>query len=115
MKYQNYKHYQLPITIDPLKYGKLLDQIGNKYIIQLNTKNMIILSQIDNDNYIKFFRNGELIFEFKDSKISDDTFIRKIQDIKFTFKDNKLVLTQLISVNGLVTIFETPNNPLPIN
>ena len=36
MKYQNYSHYKLPITINPLEYGKLIEQIDNKYIIQLN-------------------------------------------------------------------------------
>lgn len=35
-KFQNYLHYKLPITINPLEYGKLIEQIDNKYFIQIN-------------------------------------------------------------------------------
>jgi hypothetical protein len=98
MKYQNYLHYKLPITVNPLEYGKLLEQFDNKYIIQLNTNNVVIIKEYDNENYIKFFRKGELIFEYKDSKISDNTFIRTILDKKYTFKNTKLISTEILSV-----------------
>jgi hypothetical protein len=29
LEYQNYQHHKLPITINPLNYGKLLNQIDN--------------------------------------------------------------------------------------
>jgi hypothetical protein len=99
-KFQNYSHYKLPITIKPLEYGKLIEQIGNKYIIQLNTNNILILEELDNNNYIKFFRKGELMLTFKDSKISENTFTRTISDQKYTFKNNKLIKTEILSVNG---------------
>jgi hypothetical protein len=113
MKYQNYSHYKLPITSNPLEYGKLIEQIGNKYVIQLNsssiTANIIILKQIDRDNYIKFFRRGELMFEFKDHKIDENTFIRTISDQKFTFKDNILIKSEILLGNQYIIIFENIN------
>lgn len=54
-KFKNYSHYKLPITINPLDYGKLIEQFGNKYIIQLNTSNILIIKQVKNDNFITLF------------------------------------------------------------
>jgi hypothetical protein len=85
-KFHNHAHYLLPITSNVLEYGKLIEQIDNKYIISINTNNIFIINVIDNTNYIKFFRKGELIFEFKDIKISEDLFTRIILDQKYTFK-----------------------------
>jgi hypothetical protein len=105
LKYQNYLHYKLPITINLSEYGKLVEQIGNKYIIQLKT-NILIINQKDDKNFIKLYRNGELMFEFKDSKISDELFTRTIQDQRYTFKNGKLILTEILTVNGYLTIYE---------
>ena len=105
IKYQNYSHYKLPITINPLEYGKLIEQIGNKYIIHLNTFNILILNKKDNENFVKLFRKGEFIFEFKDLKISENTFYRFIQDQKYTFKNNRLISTEIISVTYKILIY----------
>jgi len=102
LKYQNFKHHKLPISINPLKFGKLIDQMDNKYIIQLTTNNLVIIKQIDNENIVKFFRKGDLMFEFKDLKISDNIFIRTLLDRKYTFKDNKLISTEILSVLNLI-------------
>jgi hypothetical protein len=110
IKYQNYSHYKLPITTNPLEYGKLIEQISNKYIIQLNTLNVLIISERANENFIKLFRKGEFIFEFKDSKISENSFIRVIQDQKYTFKNNKLISTEILSVNGNILICENTDS-----
>ena len=112
MKYQNYSHYKLPITINPLEYGKLIEQIDNKYIIQLNTNNVIVIDQIDNENLVKFFRKGELMFEYSDLKISDLRFERTILDQKYIFEKNKLISTLILNELGLITIFTNNNNPL---
>jgi hypothetical protein len=121
-KYQNYSHYKLPITMDPLKFGKLLDQTNNKFIIQLNTTNIVVITQKENENYIKFFRKGELMFEFKDVKISDISFVRTIADQRYTFEKNKIISTEILSSVGSVfiyPIFADTNsiqiNPLYIN
>ena len=105
LKYQNYLHYKLPITINPLDYGKLIEQIGSKFIVQLNTNNILIINQLDNDNFIRLYRKGELMFEFKDSKINERTFIRTISDQKFTFENGKLIGTEIWVVQELVQIY----------
>jgi hypothetical protein len=105
INYQNYLHYKLPITINPLEYGKLIEQIGNKYIIQLSTLNVAIIKQINNENFVKFFRKGELMFEFKDIKRSDTRFVRTILDQRFTFENNKLISTEILSLLGDILIY----------
>ena len=96
LKYQKFSHYLLPIAIEPLNYGKLIEQIGNKYIIQLTTSNVLVIKVIDNNNFIKFFRRGDLMIEFIDSKVSENTFTRTINDQRFTFKNNKLITTEIL-------------------
>jgi hypothetical protein len=96
IKYQKYSHYLLPIAIDPLKYGKLIEQFENKYIIQLNTSNILVIKKINNDNFIKFFRKGDLMIEFTDSIINENIFTRIILDQKFTFEKNKLITSETL-------------------
>jgi hypothetical protein len=101
IKFQNYLHYKLPISINPLEYGKIIEQFNNKFIIQLNTNNVIIIKQIDNENYGRFYRKGDLIFEFRDTIISENSFIRSISDQRFTFKEGKLISTEILNVPPL--------------
>jgi hypothetical protein len=103
IKFQNYKHYKLPISINPLEYGKLIIQIEelNLFIVQVNRSNLVLLYQLDNLNLIKFFKEGELILEYKDHMISDDIFVRTINNKKFTFKNNELTL---ISTDNAINV-----------
>jgi len=71
IKYQIYSHYKLPITMDPLKYGKLLDQTNNKFIIQLTTKNVAVITHYEKENFIRIFKNGDLVLEFRDKFINE--------------------------------------------
>jgi hypothetical protein len=111
IKYQKYSHYLLPIAIEPLNYGKLIEQFANKYIIQLNTSNIFVIKAVDNDNFIKFYRKGDLMIEFIDSKITDKMFIRTIFDQKFTFENSKLITTEILSGQEYIKIY-TDINPL---
>lgn len=115
-KFQIYSHFKLPITRDPLKYGKLLDQINNKFIIALSTKNIAIINHYEKENFIRIFKNGDLVLEFKDKFINENSFIRTINDTKFLFENDKLVSTQILNVSGQYIIYEDTNaiqiNPL---
>jgi hypothetical protein len=91
IKYQNYLHYKLPITMDPLKYGKLMLNIEKLFIVQVNKTNVVIINQHKELNSIKLFKEGDLIFEFKDIKINESTFVRHLENKKFTFKNNALI------------------------
>jgi len=95
IKYQNYKHYKLPITIEPLKYGKLIIQIDdlNLFIVQINRTNIALILQYDDLNHVKLFKEGNLILEYTDHKSDDNIFIRSLNNTKFTFKNNLLFST----------------------
>ena len=92
VKYQTYYHYKLPISFDPLKYGKLLHQINNNYIIQLKSNNTVIINSKDKINKVKLFKNGNLVYEWIDRYINDSTFIREIGKNKYTYSNNELKL-----------------------
>ena len=94
MTYQNYKHYKLPITMNPLNYGKLILKIDelNLFILQLpKTNNILILNKDGLTNHIKIFKEGEFRFEYKDYKLSNNSFTRTIDSTRFTFKNNVLI------------------------
>ena len=91
LKYQNYNHYKIPITINPLEYGKLIFKTDNIYIIQVGTFTIAVITQFENLNEVKFFREGDLMFTYKDHKINDNTFLRSLDNKKFTFENNKLI------------------------
>jgi hypothetical protein len=112
IKYQNYLHYKLPITMIPAEFGTIIEQFSNKYIVQLSTTNVVVIKEVDNENFIRFFRKGELMFEFKDTKISENTFTRTIFDQKFTFEKNKLISTEILilSRNSYISIYNS-NTP----
>nr|YP_009487265.1 hypothetical protein [Russula foetens]AWB36167.1 hypothetical protein [Russula foetens] len=92
LQYQNYQHHKLPITMNPLEYGKLIDHNDNKYWVQVNRTNIAIITQLEEFNEIKFFKEGDLIYQYKDHKIDENTFIRSLDNKKFTFKNNELIL-----------------------
>jgi DNA polymerase type B, organellar and viral len=118
MKYQKYSHYLLPIAINPLNYGKLIEQFGDKYIIQLNTSNILVIKVSNNENFIRFFRKGDLMIEFTDKKISDIKFTRTISDQRFTFEKNKLITTEILGLGNPIKIFTTQEiveDSVPVN
>nr|YP_009487206.1 hypothetical protein [Russula abietina]AWB36108.1 hypothetical protein [Russula abietina] len=116
IKYQNFSHYKLPITMDPLKYGKLLDETNQKFIIQLTTKNIAVIKQYPKENFVRIFKNGELVLEFRDKFLSENLFKRSIYDTIFTFENEKLIKTEISNLSGLIEIFSiTPDNLTPFN
>lgn len=85
-KFQNYRHYKLPITINPLEYGKLVYQNIKLYILCFNKTNLAIITQNEQFNQVKFYKEGNFIFEYKDHKIDDNSFVRTLHNKNFTFK-----------------------------
>jgi hypothetical protein len=104
-KYQNYNHYKLPITINPLEYGKLILKIDNIYIINITPKTITVITQFEEFNEVKFFREGDLAFTYKDHKINENTFIRSLANKKFTFKNNELIQTVNTIIRLIILIF----------
>lgn len=100
IKIQIYSHYKLPITMEPLKYGKLLDQINNNFIMQLTTKNIAIIKQQEKENYVRIFKNGDLVLEFRDKSVQEKSFIRYLNNTRFLFENDKLISTQILNALG---------------
>jgi hypothetical protein len=109
LKYQNYKHYKLPITINPLDYGKLIYNMDNIYIIQVTIRTIALITQFEDLNEIKFFKEGDLVFIYRDHKIDENTFVRSLENKKFTFNNNKLVDTQISIIRGKINLYYTIN------
>jgi|SRR6266545_1260091 len=118
IKYQNYKHYKLPITMNPLNYGKLITKIDelNLFIIHLTKTNIALITQHDLFNEVKFYKEGDLRIEYRDHKIDDSTFIRSLDNRKFSFKNGKLTIIQSSSLIVLILMlfFIFPDNHLNI-
>jgi hypothetical protein len=107
MTFQNYKHYKLPITMNPLDYGKLILKIDelNLFILQLpKTNNILILTQKGLTNHIKLYKEGDFRFEYSDYKLSHNSFTRTINSARFTFRDKKKKKKKLIESAEIVII-----------
>jgi hypothetical protein len=90
--YPQYPRHKLPITMDPLNYGKLMKNIGNIFVMKVNQKNNIAIITPKNDvNEVEFFSSGELKYEYTDRKLDNSTFIRTLENKQFTFINGKLV------------------------
>ena len=64
IQYHLYHHHKLPITMDPLKYGKLIDRFEDRFVIQVNPKNVAVITQNEEGNLVKFFKSGELTYQY---------------------------------------------------
>ena len=111
-KYQNYNHFKIPITINPLEYGTLIIKLEelNLFIVQGRNTSLFLIYEYQEYNLIKFFRSGKFIFEYKDHKISNNKFVRNLNDKKFTFLNNLLTSTELIHYTDTDSIASKFNN-----
>lgn len=93
---QKYKNLNLPISMDPLDYGRIineniLDDV-NIYIIQNEINQAITLNKFEKYNEVEFFKSGISLIKFKDEFINENKFIRIINNKKYYFEDNKQIL-----------------------
>lgn len=95
IQYHDYQHHKLPITVNPLEYGILMEQIDNKYWVQINKTNSVVINQVNDTNEVKFFRSGELKYIYSDKIINNSTFIRSLDNKQFTFVNSELVLVTI--------------------
>ena len=92
IKHLFYKHYKLPITFDPTKYGKIIhyDKSTNSYIVQISDITVAKISQIDKDketakNLVEIYTKGNLVLKYEDQYISKHRFSRKIGLRKYQY------------------------------
>ncbi len=79
-QYQNYKHYKIPNTMDPYKYGDVIyhDQNQNIFIVQVGHFNQAVIKQTPTGNHVDIYNKGQLILSYEDRYLSDDRFERSI-------------------------------------
>ena len=92
LKYQDYRHHKLPITTNPLEYGKLIRQKDNEFFVQINETNVAIILQEANLNKVQLFRKGELVYEYIDRILESNIFRRTLDNKQFTFVNKELAL-----------------------
>lgn len=113
--FQRFSGYKLPVTMDPLKYGKLIRHTGTEYIVQVNPKNMVIINQTYTDslliNKVQFLSSGDLILEYTDTATDQITFERVIGKNKFIFTDGVLTLSTTIKKYKKITALDKAKEP----
>lgn len=95
VKFQNYKNYKLPISMDPIDYGRLIIQnkinADTNYIIQNENEQTINFSKFDNHNEVEFFKSGISLIKFTDIFINKLQFMRKIDNKTFYFENGNQI------------------------
>ena len=91
-QFHNYQHHNLPITMNPLEYGKLMRRFDSEYWIQISENKSAIIVVNENQNEVKFFRSGNLLYQWIDKFIDKVTFSRLLGKKEFVFKNNELLL-----------------------
>lgn len=107
--YHNYYHYLFPITFNPLEYGKLIFHSGNNYIVQINLRNVAVIETKEGvENCVKIYKEGQLIFEYTDKYIDQNSYCRVIGKNKFTFINNELHLTVSEKTSSFIKKVKAP-------
>jgi hypothetical protein len=95
---QNYKDNNLPISMNPMNYGRLISEnsLENKilYILHNDKGQTITFNKFDNFNEVEFFKAGIAMVKFKDIFINENKFMRIIDNKKFYFENEKQILFQ---------------------
>lgn len=102
--YQNYKHYKLPVTLDPLKYGKILyhDKVTNTFITQIGQLTQAIIKKFSEYNYVEIMKSGNLVLTYKDIVTENNNFIREIGKNTFYYYNNKLEVITVKKSNRFI-------------
>lgn len=107
---QIYNKYKLPITFNPLEYGTLIFKTNNYYIMKINNTNEAIIKCSENENEVTIQRNGNIVIMYKDIKINDNTFIRKINNSEYTYVDNELKLITTVKRASFIEPIKKDSN-----
>jgi hypothetical protein len=86
--FQNYKHYKLPITMDPLKYGNnLVLAMHSTYIVQMTPLIFakITIKNKGKENNVDIIKSGNVLLSYKDKMIDENKFERFIGDNHYIY------------------------------
>jgi hemerythrin len=96
IKYFLIHNMELPISLNPTDFGiisKIIDIPNGKLFIVSNDKGQIIMiNKFNKYNEVEYLLNGKSVIKFRDEFISENKFMRLIDNKKFYFEDNKQIL-----------------------
>jgi hypothetical protein len=96
VNFQKYENNKLVISYNPLDYGKLIlknefeDYI--QFILQTRENLLVKINKFEVYNEVELVLGGESILNFRDEFISDNKFIRILDNKKFYFENNQEIL-----------------------
>lgn len=96
-QFQNYKHYKLPVTLNPLEYGTLIKfyKESNEYLVQITPLTQSNIKVKESENLVEIIKSGHIILIYQDRKINNTSFERIIGNNKYIYvikTDNKYKL-----------------------
>ena len=87
---------KLPISLNPTDFGRLSKIIemenGKLFVLQNNKGETITISKFDDYNEVEYLKNGISLIKFIDEIISENKFVRIIENKKYYFENNQQVL-----------------------
>ena len=96
LTFQNYKNNNLLISFNPLDYGEIINiiKLDNETLYILQDKDNLIIKILNSEkqNSIEIFKDADLIIKFKDFKLSENSFVRILNNKKFYFENNQEIL-----------------------
>src|SRR6267142_1277119 len=105
LSFQKYKNNNLFISFNPLDFGKVLtiNKLVNETLYMLQTKDNLITKILssENQNSIEIFKDADLIIKFIDFKLSENKFVRIIENKKYYF-EKKIILNLLEYYQNLI-------------
>jgi hypothetical protein len=94
--FQSYKNNNIPISYNPLDYGKLISEFKfenyTQYVLQTKDNFIINFLKFEDYNEVEVISSGDIIIKFKDEFISENKFMRFLDNKKYYFENNKEIL-----------------------
>lgn len=79
IKNLTYYHYKLPLTFNPVEYGKILKKNNDGFVVQINTTNIaLIFTMNKNKHNVEIYKSGDLVLSYVDTYIDKNKFLREI-------------------------------------
>lgn len=96
LKFHGYNDINIPISMNPLDFGKLVREIkfDNYSVYILQTKNNLLINFLKHENFneVEIVLSGDILVKFKDESISENRFVRVIDNKKYYFQNNQEIL-----------------------
>lgn len=99
MNIHNVKHFRLPISMNPLDFGKVIFKNDEITIVQAPNQNLFIFHQDEVINSVSLFKFGLLQINFVDKKLSSDTFVRTVNKNIYTFTNGVLIRSEIYVIS----------------